>query len=76
MITCHDDIPGTVSKITTLISDNNINIAHMTLTRSQKGKDATMTIEIDSQLPDSLVEQIRQVPGINRVIVINSLGGI
>ena len=43
IITCHDDIPGTVSKVSTLFYDNDINIAHMTLVRSQKGKDATMT---------------------------------
>lgn len=75
VITCHDDIPGTVSKISTLIYENNINIAHMTLVRSQKGKDATMTVEVDSPLSDDLVEKIKKIDGINRVIVLNSLGG-
>lgn len=75
VITCHDDIPGTVSKITTLIYENKINIAHLTLSRSQKGKDATMTIEVDSPLSDEIIEKIKTVEGINRVIVINSLGG-
>lgn len=75
VITCHDDIPGTVSKISTLIYENNINIAHMTLGRSQKGKDATMTMEVDTRLSDEIIEKIKKVEGINRVIVINSLGG-
>lgn len=75
IITCHDDIPGTVSKVTSLISGNGINIAHMSLTRSQKGKLATMTIEADSVLPDTIVDEIKKVDGIKRVIVINSLGG-
>lgn len=75
VITCHDDIPGTVSKISTLIFDYNINIAHMTLVRSQKGKDATMTMEVDNRISDEIVEKIKKVDGINRVIVINSLGG-
>lgn len=75
VITCHDDIPGTVSKISALFYSNNINIAHMTLVRSQKGKDATMTIEVDSRISDEIVEDIKSVEGINRVIVINSLGG-
>ena len=50
IITCHDDIPGTVSKVSTLFYDNDINIAHMTLVRSQKGKDATMTFEVDNNV--------------------------
>lgn len=75
VITCHNDIPGTVSKISTLIYESDINIAHMTLVRSQKGKDATMTIEVDSPMTDEIIEKIRQFEGINRVIVINSLGG-
>ena len=52
IITCYDDIPGTVSKVSTLFYDNDINIAHMTLVRSQKGKDATMTFEVDNNVSE------------------------
>lgn len=75
IITCHDDIPGTVSKVSTLFSDNDINIAHMTLVRSQKGKDATMTFEVDNNVSEELIAAIKAVEGVNRVILINSLGG-
>ena len=75
IITCHDDIPGTVSKVSTLFYDNDINIAHMTLVRSQKGKDATMTFEVDSNVSEELIAAIKAVEGVNRVILINSLGG-
>lgn len=75
IITCHNDIPGTVSKISTLFYENGINIAHMTLVRSQKGKDATMTFEIDDQISDETIKSIEAVEGVNRVIVIKSLGG-
>lgn len=75
IITCHDDIPGTVSKVSTLFYDNDINIAHMTLVRSQKGKDATMTFEVDNNVSEELIAAIKAVEGINRVILINSLGG-
>ena len=73
IITCHDDIPGTVSKVSTLFYD--INIAHMTLVRSQKGKDATMTFEVDNNVSEELIAAIKAVEGVNRVILINSLGG-
>ena len=75
IITCHDDIPGTVSKVSTLFYDNDINIAHMTLVRSQKGKDATMTFEVDNNVSEELIAAIKAVAGVNRVILINSLGG-
>ena len=74
IITCHDDIPGTVSKVSTLFYDNDINIAHMTLVRSQKGKDATMTFEVDNNVSEELIAAIKAVEGVNRVILINSLG--
>lgn len=75
IITCHDDIPSTVSKVSTLFYDNDINIAHMTLVRSQKGKDATMTFEVDNNVSEELIAAIKAVEGVNRVILINSLGG-
>ena len=75
IITCHDDIPGTVSKVSTLFYNNDINIAHMTLVRSQKGKDATMTFEVDSNVSEELITELKAVEGINHVILINSLGG-
>lgn len=75
IITSHDDIPGTVSKISTLLYSNEINIAAMNLMRSQKGKDATMTVEIDNIASEKLIEQIVSVNGVKHVIVINSLGG-
>lgn len=75
IITCHDDIPGTVSKVSTLFYDNDINIAHMTLVRSQKGKDATMTFEVYNNVSEELIAAIKAVEGVNRVILINSLGG-
>lgn len=75
IITCHDDIPGTVSTVSTLFYDNDINIAHMTLVRSQKGKDATMTFELDNNVSEELIAAIKAVEGVNRVILINSLGG-
>ena len=75
IITSHDDIPGTVSKISTLLYNNGINIASMNLMRSQKGKDATMTVEIDHVASEEVIEQIVSVKGVNRAIVINSLGG-
>lgn len=39
VITCHNDIPGTVAKISSLFYEKQINIAFMKLVRSQKVKE-------------------------------------
>ena len=71
IITCHDDIPGTVAKVSDLIYEDKINIAFLKLVRGEKGKSATMTFEVDSTIPDTLVKDIKKITGINKVIVIN-----
>ncbi|MBU3093070.1 L-serine ammonia-lyase, iron-sulfur-dependent subunit beta [Clostridium sp. CM028] len=71
IITCHDDIPGTVAKVSDLIYEDKINIAFLKLVRGEKGKSATMTFEVDSTISDSLVKNIKKITGINKVIVIN-----
>ncbi len=70
LITSHKDIPGTVAKISEILYEGNMNIATMTLARSQRGLDATMTIEVDGDITEKIVSQIRRVEGIKRVIVI------
>lgn len=72
VITCHEDIPGTVAKVSNIFYDEKINIAGMNLGRSQKGKGATMTMELDGHIGPHLIEAIKQIEGISRVIVINS----
>lgn len=75
LITCHNDQIGIVGKVSTLLSEENINIACMKLVRSQKGQGATMTLELDGTASDHIIEKIRAVDGINRVISINPVGG-
>ncbi|MPQ44485.1 L-serine ammonia-lyase, iron-sulfur-dependent subunit beta [Clostridium tarantellae] len=71
IITCHEDVPGTVAKVSEILYENDINIAFMKLVRSQKGKGATMTFEVDNKISDEVVEKIKEIAGINRVIVMN-----
>lgn len=75
LITCHEDQPGTVAKVSGICHERNINIAFMQLVRSQKGQGATMTLELDGQVAPELTEEIKKVPGVSRVILINPLGG-
>lgn len=71
LITCHDDKPGTVNKVTNILYENQVNIAFMNVSRTQKGMDATMTLEIDSKIEKSVIADIEEIDGINKVILIN-----
>ena len=73
IITSHKDIPGTVAKVTNILYDSGVNIAFLTLGRSQKGKNATMTFEIDGKISEDLIEEIKKVNGIEKVIYINKI---
>ena len=73
IITSHRDIPGTVAKVTNILYDSEVNIAFLTLGRSQKGKNATMTFELDGKVSDNLIEEIKKVEGIEKVILINKI---
>lgn len=73
IITQHKDIPGIISKITDLIYRENINIGTMKVYRKSKGTVATMTFETDNNVPDYVVEKIREIPHIENVKVINPI---
>ncbi|MFR5265306.1 L-serine ammonia-lyase, iron-sulfur-dependent subunit beta [Clostridium sp.] len=71
LITCHDDKFGTVNKVTNILCENEVNIAFMNVSRTQKGMDATMTLEIDNKIDESVIKRIEEIDGINKVILIN-----
>lgn len=73
IITTHRDIPGTVAKVTNILYSSAINIAFMNLERKQKGKIATMTFELDSKVDKTLIEKIKKVEGIEKVILIEKV---
>lgn len=75
LITCHNDQVGTVSKVSTILAEEKINIACMKLVRSQKGQGATMTLELDGTASEATIEKIKAIDGMNRVISINPVGG-
>lgn len=73
IITLHKDIPGTVAKVSAILYENQINIAFMNLERSQRGKGATMSFEVDSNVDEELLASIEQIEGIEKVIIIKKV---
>jgi L-serine dehydratase len=57
-----EDIPGSVARIATILSDDGINIATLRLTRKDRGGDAFMVIEVDEQPDEKVRADIRTLP--------------
>ena len=75
LVISHMDVPGVVSQVTALLFELDINIAFMKVIRSQKGKEATMVFELDGEMTEEAVEQIKSFGYIKKVIMINPIKG-
>lgn len=73
ILTRHRDLPGIISKISSILYEENINIANMRVFRSQKGKMQTMALETDSIITESLMDKIKGLQEIENVKFINPL---
>ena len=67
----HKDKPGMLSKVTKLLQDENVNIATLHCERNEKGKEAAMTICLDSPPSEEIIDAIQNISGIYIVRSIN-----
>ena len=73
LIINHKDKPGMISKVSTVISNDNINIAFLKVYRSKKGKSASMIFEMDNTIPETIVEEIKEINDIESVTIISPI---
>lgn len=73
ILTQHRDLPGVISKISTILFEKNINIANMRVYRSGKGKMATMALETDSLILENAMNKIKDLDEIESVKFINPI---
>lgn len=64
LYTTNEDKPGFIGRLGTLLGESGVNIATFHLGRSGPGADAIALIEVDQPLPDALLAQVRQIPGV------------
>ncbi|MDF2924353.1 MAG: D-3-phosphoglycerate dehydrogenase [Paenibacillaceae bacterium] len=60
----HNDKPGIIGKVGTLLGDNGVNIATMQVGRKVAGGDAIMLLTIDKQAADELLAALKALPEI------------
>lgn len=73
ILTQHRDLPGVISKISSILYEENINIANMRVYRSGKGRMATMALETDSLILENVMNKIRNIEEIESVKFINPI---
>lgn len=66
-IIVHQDLPGMIARVTNLLSEADINIGTMTVTRESKGEKAIMIIEVDHAEMGDTVMKLVEIPHIYSV---------
>jgi D-3-phosphoglycerate dehydrogenase len=65
MIVAHNiDVPGIIGQIGTILGKNNINIAAMTFGREKPGGKTLSVLNVDSEVPEKVLEEMRRVKNI------------
>jgi D-3-phosphoglycerate dehydrogenase len=58
----NEDKPGFIGQFGTLLGEAKVNIANFTLGRSAPGQDAIALIEVDGEVPDSVIASLTKLP--------------
>ncbi len=64
LLIMHNDRYGAIAGVANVLAKYAINIGHMEVSRKEKGKQALMTIEVDQNIDDAIVEQLKALPHI------------
>jgi D-3-phosphoglycerate dehydrogenase len=71
LITEHQDQPGIIGQVGTLLGTSEINIASMQVGRKEEGGIAIMVLGVDKPVPPEIVQLIRNIRGIEVVSEVN-----
>jgi D-3-phosphoglycerate dehydrogenase len=64
IVSRHLDKPGVIGRASTILGKCNINIAGMQVGRINPGEHAIMVLNVDSEVPEDVMDEIRSMPGI------------
>lgn len=64
IVSRHLDKPGVIGRASTILGEHQINIAGMQVGRIKPGEEAIMVLNVDSEVPPAVMEQIRAKAGI------------
>jgi L-serine dehydratase len=76
LIIAHQDMPGMIAHVTSLMAEHGVNIGNFKLNRPHKGFQAVMTVEIDGDLETAVVDGLRALQHIDSVVYLRANGGV
>lgn len=65
LVSRHLDKPGVIGRASTILGKNNINIAGMQVGRIKANEPALMVLNVDSDVPQAVIDELRGLPGIS-----------
>ena len=73
ILVLHQDKPGAIAAVTQFVAGSGLNIGNFRLSRSHRGGEALMTIEVDGAVPAGLMESLRAIEPVQQAILIRAL---
>ena len=73
LVVLHQDKPGAIAAVTNFMAYSGVNIGSFRLARPQKGGPAVMTIEVDGEISNLLIETLSILPNIIHVVLIRAV---
>lgn len=73
LLVLHYDKPGTIAAVTNFMAYSEVNIGNFRLSRPKKGGEAVMTIEVDGDVSDALINSLRILPNVINVVLIRAI---
>ncbi|WP_409275620.1 L-serine ammonia-lyase, iron-sulfur-dependent subunit beta [Neobacillus sp. SCS-31] len=67
ILVVHNDRFGAIANVANVLASHQINIGHMEVSRKEKGKMALMTIEVDHNIGQPILDEIEKLPNILKV---------
>jgi D-3-phosphoglycerate dehydrogenase len=64
VVSRHLDKPGVIGRASTILGKGDVNIAGMQVGRINPGEEAIMVLNVDSEVSEEMMDQIRSMPGI------------
>ncbi|MFC7371929.1 phosphoglycerate dehydrogenase [Fictibacillus iocasae] len=66
----HNDVPGMIGKVGSLLGGHDINIGTMQVGRTDIGGEAIMVLSLDKKLDNKLIQELEQISGLNEAQVL------
>ena len=67
IVTRHEDVPGMVGRVGTILGNAGVNISTMQVARDAQGGDALMVLAIDRPIGREHLDELRRIAGMQRV---------